>query len=72
MTLSANTQKDAKGIAQVGDYATPVGDPAKVQALINLIEPFATMTQRGHLDQMSPVARIQLLVELEALFGAVT
>lgn len=63
---------DMKGIAQVGDYATPVGDPAKVQALIDLITPDATMTHRGHLDQMSPAARIQLIVELEALFDAVT
>lgn len=63
---------DMKGIEKAGDYATPGTDKLKVQALIDLIVPDATMTHRGHLDQMSPTARIQLLVELEALYTAVT
>lgn len=73
MTIaSARQQADMKGVSQVGDYATPVGDPAKVQALINLVQGWSTMSQRGHLDQMSPSAQVQLLVELEALRAAVT
>lgn len=72
--MPANTYlaSEKKGIAQVGDYATPVGDAAKVQALINLIEPEHTTTYRGLLDQMSPTARVQLLIELAALKAAVT
>jgi len=56
----------------VGDYATPSGDPAKVQALIDLILPEQTSTQRGMLDQMSPMAHRQLYKELVALKAAVT
>jgi len=63
---------DMKGIVKNGDYTTPGTDPLKVQALINLIIPDATMTHRGYLDQMSPACRISLLVELEGLFAAVT
>lgn len=63
---------EMNGIAQVGDYATPGTDALKVQALIDLLQPEATMTNRGHLDQMSPVARIQLFKELVALKAAVT
>lgn len=63
---------DMKGIAQVGDYATPATDKLKVQALIDLLVPDATMTHRGFLDQMSPACRTQLFVELEALYAVIT
>jgi hypothetical protein len=72
MALTTGQTADLVGVAQVGDYATPVGDPAKVQALIDLIQPDATMTDRGHLDMMAPPAKIQLLKELVALKAAVT
>ena len=65
-------QADMKGIEKAGDYTTPVGDAAKVQALIDLIQGWTTQEPRGHLDQMSPAAQVQLLVELEALKAAVT
>lgn len=69
MTLNANSTVDVRGIATYGDY-TGV-NKACVQSLIDLIEPFHTQDQRGHLDQISPQARIQLLAELEALYTAV-
>ncbi len=72
MALTTSQTNDMNGIKQFGDYATPVGDPAKVQALIDLLQPDATMTHRGHLDQMSPAARIQLFRELTGLKAAVT
>lgn len=72
MTLNARATAETKGIAVFGDYATPGTDKLKVQALINLIQAEATQTPRGNLDQMSPTARVHLLVELEALYNAVT
>jgi len=71
MTLKTLTQKDVAGIETMGDYAGAATNKAAVQVLIDLIEPFATQTHRGHLDQMSPVARIQLLRELESLYDKV-
>lgn len=72
MAPTAKQLADMNGLAVNGDYATPVGDPAKVQALIDLIQPEYTLTQRGFLDQISPQAQRQLLVELTALKAAVT
>lgn len=73
------------GLAAIGDYATPSGDPAKVQALINLIpNPDAATGSSGavavppngttntYLDEMSPAAAAALIVELTALKAAVT
>lgn len=60
------------GIDKFGDYTTPSGDPAKVQALIDLIRPEATTAHRGLLDNMSPIAHRQLIVELTALKAAVS
>jgi hypothetical protein len=72
MTLNANSLLEVKGIAAINNYAGAANDPARVQLLIDTIQPYATANQRGMLDQMSPAARIQLLVELQALFTAVT
>lgn len=69
-----NTQLTAElaGTAQIGDYATPATDALKVQAILDLIEPEqAENFYRGLLDEMSPMARIQLIVELRALKAAV-
>lgn len=63
---------DMNGIAQLGDYAGAANDQARVQVLIDLLAPEATMTQRGMLDQISPVARVQLFKELVALKAAVS
>jgi hypothetical protein len=69
------------GIAAIGDYATPSGDPAKVQALLDLIANTDNTSSSGataggasnsYLDEMSPAAAIQLRVELTALKAAVT
>lgn len=73
MTLRlTKTQKDVKGIAVIGNYAGAANDPARVQILIDLIEPESTMTHRGYADQISPQAKIFLLNELQALWSAVT
>lgn len=72
------------GITAIGDYATPSGDPAKVQALLDLIANPASTSSSGataggtngatnsFLDEMSPVAAAQLRIELAALKAAVT
>ena len=72
MTLNADMTLEAKGIAVINNYAGAANDPARVQLLIDLIQPYASTTQKGMLDQMSPAAKIQLLVELQALFAAVS
>lgn len=72
MTLNAKSTKDVKGIAVLANYAGAANDKARVQLLIDLLEPEATMTHRGHLDQISPVAKIHLLNELQALWTAVS
>lgn len=72
------------GIQKIGDYATPGGDPAKVQALLDLVPnpdaPAGTGAVAGgsqginnsYLDQMSPGCAAQLRVELAALKAAVS
>lgn len=70
-----NTQLTAElaGTVVIADYATPGTDALKVQALLDLIEPEqAENFYRGMLDEMSPMARIQLIIELRALKAAVT
>lgn len=74
----------ASGIQPIGDYATPVGDKAKVQALIDIIpNPDATPgtgavagggqgVTNTYLDEMSPVAAAVLRAELLALKNAVS
>lgn len=68
------------GIQPLNDYSTFPNDPAKVQALMDLIpNPDSTSSsgaqagnnsttgQRGMLDEMSPAAAAQLIVELAYL-----
>lgn len=72
MTLPTRLTNDINGIATYGTYTGT--NKQCVQSLIDLIAPDdsgATLTQRGHLDEMSPAGRIQLLAELEALLAAV-
>ena len=40
-----------------------------VKSLLDLVSLQGTMTQRGHLDQMSPQAHIQLVAELTAMYN---
>lgn len=73
------------GVIKIGDYTTPSGDPAKVQALLDLIPDPDSANSSGsiaqaagqsaantYLDEMSPAAATQLRVELIALKAAVT
>lgn len=72
------------GIAAIGDYATPSGDPAKVAALLALIpNPDSTSSSGAtgggasgatntFLDEMSPMCAAQLRVEIAALAAVVT
>jgi hypothetical protein len=68
------------GIVKIGDYATPAGDPAKVNALLALIpNPDSTSSSgasagpgNSYLDEMSPGCAAQLRVELTALAATVT
>lgn len=70
--INSQLTAELAGITRAGDYTTPVGDANKVQALLDLIEPEETSVYRGYMDQMSPTARLQLIVELRALKAAVT
>lgn len=73
MTISnPRLVNDLKGIEVCGDYAGAATDQDRVQVLIDLLQQDATMTHRGHMDQMSPSARIQVLAELEAMQAAVS
>lgn len=62
------------GIQNPLDFATPVGDPAKVQVLIDAISKEATDPgdHRLFLDEMSPACRDSLYVMLVALKANVT
>ena len=72
------------GVQPIVNYATPVGDPAKVQALLDLIPDPATTSSSGavaggangtlntYLDEMSAMCMAQLRVELIALKAAVS
>lgn len=71
MTLRNDiTLANAKGVESLITYSGT--NKAKVQQLIDLIEPEASMTQKGHLDMIAPPAKVQLLVELEALLTSIT
>lgn len=72
MTLNSAAVAETNGIASFIDFATPATNKAKIQALIDMIQVEATQAARGNLDQMSPTARVHLLVELEALHDAVS
>lgn len=67
--LTAAQLEDLKGIKTYTDVSGT--NLAVIQSLADLIIPEATQIQRGHLDQISPAARIQLLAELNAVFGAI-
>lgn len=72
MTLRTENQaEDIVGIKVLGTYSGT--NKAAIQSLIDLvcIDSAPAQVARGHLDQISPAARIQLMAELEALLAAV-
>lgn len=71
MALTPGQTADLVGVEVIGDYAGAANNKARVQLLIDLIQPDATMTQRGHLDMMAPPAKIQLLAELTELLAEI-
>jgi len=58
-------------LTPINDYAAAADDKARVQLLIDTIEPEYTTTYRGELGDMYAGAHKQLLVELRALKAAV-
>lgn len=66
------------GIQPIVNYAGLASDPARVQALLDLIPDNDSASSSGaqagggYLDEMSPAAADQLRVELAALKAAVT
>lgn len=75
MAISAFQAADILGIdptISAATYAGAASDPARVQLLIDAYAPDATQVNRGHIDQMAPVAKIQLLADLTILKAAVT
>lgn len=68
--IAARLAADINGITTYTDL-TAGSSKLKILSLLNLISAQATLTQRGHLDQMSPAAHIQLVAELTALWNNV-
>lgn len=67
-----NVDNAKSGISALGDYAGSLTAGAAIQKLIDLLEPDTTgITVRNHLDEMSPAAQVQLLVELDAMKAVV-
>lgn len=67
--VNSKLAQEKRGLQVYGDYSGT--NKQAIQSLINLIQPEHTSVQRGLLDQMSPSARNQLLVEFDALLAAV-
>jgi hypothetical protein len=65
--IADRIQSDIAGLATYADITAETTGTAVIQALIDIIEPQATQTMRGHLDQISPAAHRQLLAELYAI-----
>ncbi len=72
MAINQFLTAEKAGIDIINDYAGAANDQARVQLLIDLIEPDSTQTYRGLLGDIAPAAQRQLLVELEALKASVT
>lgn len=72
--VNSKLAAEIKGLVNPIDFATPVGDPAKVQALIDMISYESTnpTEHRLYLDEMSPACRNSFIVVLNALKAAVT
>lgn len=68
-TLTEADVQDMKGIDVLGTYSGV--NKACVQSLFDLISRPASISQVGHLDQISPAALIQLKKELNALYDAI-
>lgn len=60
---------EKSGLQVLGTYTGT--NKVAIQSLIDLISPESTTLHRGFLDQISPQAQRQLLVELDALKAAV-
>jgi hypothetical protein len=73
-TVNPYLAANALGLTNPIDFVTPVGDPAKVQALIDAIslEQTGQFEHRLFLDEMSPACRDSLYVMLVGLKAAVT
>lgn len=75
MAINKSTNKylasELVGLKVFGGYGAGATAGAEIQKLIDLISPEHTQEHRGMLDQMSPEAHRQLLVELLALQTAV-
>lgn len=66
--IAARLASDINGIAVYVDL-TQATSKLKVLSLLNIVSAQGTLTQRGHLDEMSPAAHIQLVAELTALWN---
>jgi hypothetical protein len=75
MALTTRQTNDLNGIDPIltaAQYAAAASDPARVQLLIDAIQPLATQANRGFYDMMPEVVRIQLLQDLTILKAGVT
>lgn len=65
--VTANQTASMTGLDAYGAYAGSATAGAAIDKLTALLDKDATSTLRGYLDEMSPAARAQLLVELAAM-----
>lgn len=65
--MPLNVTEAKVGISAAGDYSGATTGGAAIDILVALITPDATSTIRNFLDEMSPAAQVQLLVELAAM-----
>lgn len=67
MPLNSKLTAELQGLAVFTDYTGVVTNKTRVAKLRDLIAQEQTQLHRGHLDQISPVAQLQLIKELDYL-----
>lgn len=64
--IAARLASDINGIDPILTYGEATSK-LKIKSLLDLVSLQSTQVQRGHLDQMSPACRLQLIASLTAL-----
>lgn len=65
--MPKNLTQAKAGVSAVGDYSGAATGGAAIDILVALLDVDSTSTIRNFLDEMSPAAQVQLLVELAAI-----
>lgn len=67
MAINKYLDAELSGLESFVDYTGLATNEERIDALIDLVSQEHTQRHRGHLDQISPAAHRQLIVELRAL-----